>query len=231
MLISTFRAERSRDRMPQALRHPDQIGERIGEHLAHDVAAMKLHDVLSQFQFVRNLLIQQAGNDLPRRPGLVADLLPFAKPWRRTASDRIVYGWGRNAAARTAEFWIWLATLLRREYKRHPHKTRRGAGTRCACDLPGGALLAPVAHRPARRHMPKPRRNFGMEHRPSACIPLSFKGPCANRVGRRFALPLSMNGTRDWQLRKSSSSAPGIRGSGGRRRHGFRTRRASLPAH
>lgn len=84
----------------QALRHPDQIGERIGEHLAHDVAAMKLHDVLSQFQFVRNLLIQQAGNDLPRRPGLVADLLPFAKPWRRTASDRIVYGWGRNAAAR-----------------------------------------------------------------------------------------------------------------------------------
>src|SRR3974377_845465 len=49
---------------PQVLRHPYQIGQRIGTHLTHDVTAMKLDRELGYVELGRNLLIKEHGNHM-----------------------------------------------------------------------------------------------------------------------------------------------------------------------
>src|SRR6516165_1571594 len=49
---------------PQVLRHPHQIGQRIGTHLTHDVTAMKLDRELGYVELGRNLLIKEPANHL-----------------------------------------------------------------------------------------------------------------------------------------------------------------------
>src|SRR5262245_17373521 len=44
-------------------RHGDQIGERIGPHLVHDVASVRLYGGLGDAELEANLLIQQPGDD------------------------------------------------------------------------------------------------------------------------------------------------------------------------
>src|SRR5512134_2739691 len=48
---------------PKPPGHLDQVGERVGSHLAHHLAAVRLHRNLADVQFSGDLFVQQSGDD------------------------------------------------------------------------------------------------------------------------------------------------------------------------
>ena len=61
--LPCWRSFRSgRDLYPKPGRHVHQIGERIGFHLSHKIAAMKLHGNFADLEFIADLLVEQTSD-------------------------------------------------------------------------------------------------------------------------------------------------------------------------
>ena len=48
---------------PEARGHRHQVRKRVGLHLAHDLASVRLHGDLADAEFATDLFVQQPGND------------------------------------------------------------------------------------------------------------------------------------------------------------------------